>query len=51
MGMDNMRDHDDAYISAYLESFDGAMDFTMITERFAESVLIMRKPGLKPKLK
>ena len=43
MGMDNMRDHDDAYISEYLEKFKQAMDFTMITERFTESVLVMRK--------
>ena len=43
MGMDNMRDNDDSYIQNYLEQFDTAMDFVMITERFSESILMMRK--------
>ena len=43
MGMDNLREDDEQYLIDYLKAFDGAMDFVMITERFSESILMMRK--------
>jgi hypothetical protein len=43
MGMDNLNENDEDYINNYLKDFDKQMDFVILTERFNESMLMMRK--------